>query len=172
MPPPIVKTIEDLIYWEYAKLVAGSAVHDRQNRAFEMHIFLQLRKGEKHMSDVVREDKLLVESYANQCAYCGKKNNLEWEHIIPRARAVDDAMVTIIDSGDNLVRACKHCNASKGDRDPYEWYISLYGEKEGKYKIPRIVWGKYLKLMHGLHEKAGTLHRPCATTIEINCILR
>jgi len=27
MPPPAVKTICDLIYWEYAKLVAGSAVN-------------------------------------------------------------------------------------------------------------------------------------------------
>ena len=30
MPPPVVKTIRDLIYWEYAKLIAGSAVGSRK----------------------------------------------------------------------------------------------------------------------------------------------
>lgn len=50
-----------------------------------------------------------------------------------------------------MVLSCKKCNISKGDKDPYEWY----GER--KYDIPRIVLGKYLKLVYDAHEKAGTL---------------
>lgn len=37
MPPTAVKTIKDLIYWEYAKLISESALHDRKNYGFIMH---------------------------------------------------------------------------------------------------------------------------------------
>jgi hypothetical protein len=32
MPPPNVRTIRQLLYWEYAKLVAERAVGDREKR--------------------------------------------------------------------------------------------------------------------------------------------
>jgi hypothetical protein len=52
----------------------------------------------------------------------------------------------------NIVKACKHCNSSKGDKDLFAWY----GE-ENKDKIPRLVLGKYLKLVYRCHECRGTL---------------
>lgn len=51
-----------------------------------------------------------------------------------------------------MVLCCKKCNLSKSDRDPFEWY-----GKEKRYEIPRIVLGKYLKLVYEAHEKAGSL---------------
>lgn len=53
---------------------------------------------------------------------------------------------------DNMVLCCKKCNLSKSDRDPFEWF-----GKERKYEIPRLVLGKYLKLVFEAHEKAGSL---------------
>jgi CRISPR/Cas system Type II protein with McrA/HNH and RuvC-like nuclease domain len=84
----------------------------------------------------------------HECAYCGsKESTLEYDHIIPRHKIV-------IDTIDNMVLACRHCNATKGDRDPFEWY-----GLEKRYEIPRIVLGKYLKLIYEIHERQGTLER-------------
>ncbi len=144
MPPPVVKTVRDLIYWEYSKLIAGSAVGSRKNYGFVMYTFNNLRNGDLKPSTILRENKILVEE-ENACAYCGSKTPLHWEHIIPKSRGGPDTI-------DNQVLACQHCNLSKGDRDPFEWY-----GLERRYEIPRLVLGKYLKIVFDAHEKSGTL---------------
>ena len=53
---------------------------------------------------------------------------------------------------DNMIQACPKCNQAKSDKDTFEWY----GEAR-KYEIPRIVLGKYLKLVFDFHEKKETL---------------
>ena len=145
MPHASVKTIRDLIYWEYAKLISGSTTGDRKNYAFVMHAYQGLRDGAIHPSAIIRENKMLVEN-AKACAYCGTTDGLlEWEHIIPKAKI-------IIDTLDNQVLSCRSCNAKKGARDPFEWY-----GLGRRYEVPRLVLGKYLKLIYEIHEKQGTL---------------
>jgi len=144
MPPKNVQTIRDLIYWEYAKLIAGSAVGDRKNYRFVMYTYKRLQTKQLIPSAILRENKLLVEGECC-CAYCGARENLQWEHIIPKSRGG-------VDSIDNMVQACQQCNIQKGARDPFEWY-----GLERRYEIPRIVLGKYLKLVFDCHEAAGTL---------------
>jgi len=160
MPPPAVKTIRDLIYWEYAKLISGSAVGNRKNRAFCMHTFVKLRDGQIHPSTILRENRLLVEEGVNKCVYCGCREGSEWEHIIPTSRGGPDTI-------DNQVLACRRCNAEKGDKCLYEWY----GE-ERKYEIPRLAWGKYLKVAYDIHEQKGTLNRTCSKTGDLDCIFK
>lgn len=48
------------------------------------------------------------------CAYCGKRKNLERDHIIPLSAGGDDSMV-------NIVPACETCNRSKNKRDLLDW---------------------------------------------------
>lgn len=144
MPPKNVKTIRDLIYWEYAKLISGSAVGDRTNYRFIMHTFKKLKEDKLHPSAMLRENKKLVEE-ANKCAYCGSTEALHWEHIIPRSRGGPDII-------DNQVQACQKCNLSKSDKDLFEWV-----GKEKRYDVPRLVLGKYLKIAYEMHEKNGTL---------------
>ena len=145
MPHASVKTIRDLIYWEYAKLMAGSTVGDRKNYGFIMYSYKKLKDGSLNPSNILNENKKLFED-EKRCAYCNTMDsNLEWEHIIPRAKMVIDTM-------DNMVLACKTCNCSKGGRDPFEWY-----GLDKSYEVPRIVLGKYLKLVFDIHEKNGTL---------------
>jgi hypothetical protein len=48
--------------------------------------------------------------------------------------------------------ACKSCNSSKGDKGVYEWF-----KLDRRYEIPRVVEGKYLKLLYKLHFEKGTL---------------
>lgn len=144
MPPKNVRTIRELIYWEYAKLIAGSVVGDRKNYGFVMHCYKKLKDGKIVPSQILRENKMLVKC-ENCCAYCKSKENLHWEHIIPKSRGGPDNV-------DNMVLACRDCNLKKSDKDLFEWY-----GLELKYEIPRIVLGKYLKLIFDFHEKAGTL---------------
>ena len=82
MPPRAVKTVRDLIYWEYAKLIAERAVGSRRQWGFVMDRFRKLVEGRIKPSDIIRENKLLVES-GKRCAYCGSERGLSWEHIIP-----------------------------------------------------------------------------------------
>lgn len=145
MPPKNIRTVRDLIYWEYAKLIAGSAVGNRRNYGFVMHTFKKLAEGKMHPSAILRENRMLVEEQANRCAYCGSTENLHWEHIIPKSRGGPDTI-------DNQVQACQTCNISKGSKDPFEWYGI-----ERRYEIPRLVLGKYLKIVFEAHEKAGSL---------------
>jgi hypothetical protein len=144
MPPKGVRTVRQLIYWEYAKLMAGSAVGDRKNYAYVMYCYKRLDGGKLNPSTILRENKLLVLG-ERICAYCEKEcDALQWEHIIPRSRGGADTI-------DNMVLACKGCNLEKGTRDLFEWY----GER--RYEIPRLPLGKYLKIIFDLHERAGTL---------------
>lgn len=47
------------------------------------------------------------------CQYCGAKNGLTLDHVLPRSRGGGD-------SWENLVTACNHCNVKKGNRTPEE----------------------------------------------------
>lgn len=144
MPPKNVRTVRELIYWEYAKLISGAAIGDRKNYGFVMHTYKRLLAGKMEPSAILRENQMLVEGECC-CAYCGSAENLQWEHIIPSSRGGPNTI-------DNMVQACSKCNASKADRDPFEWY-----GYERRYELPRLVLGKYLKLVFDHHREAGTL---------------
>jgi 5-methylcytosine-specific restriction endonuclease McrA len=47
----------------------------------------------------------------NQCVYCGNRERLTLDHVVPRSLGGRD-------SWDNLVTACQACNAEKGNRTP------------------------------------------------------
>lgn len=77
MPHASIKTIRDLIYWEYTKLIAGSTVGNRKNYGFVMHAYKKLKNNHIKSSQILRENKILIE--LNEiCAYCKSNENLEW----------------------------------------------------------------------------------------------
>jgi hypothetical protein len=104
--------------------------------------FKALRDEEQYWSKILRED---LKMDMNQCVYCGSKGNLSADHIVPKRECHFEEI-------HNIVCACKKCNSSKNDRDLFEWY-----GRENKNKIPRLVLGKYLKLVYLCHECRGTL---------------
>lgn len=113
-----------------------------------MYTYNQLRNRRLNPSTILKENQKLVKEASNTCAYCGcdgDEEGLQWEHIIPKSRGGAETI-------DNMVLCCKRCNLAKSDRDPFEWY----GE-EKRYEVPRLVLGKYLKLVFDAHEKNGTL---------------
>lgn len=144
MPPTVVKTIRDLIFWEYAKLISGSAGYGRKQYPFVMSKFTELKNGIIKWSDILRED---LKTDKSECIYCGNKQNLSVDHIVPKRECHFGEI-------HNIVISCKRCNSSKGDKDLIEWY----GIKR-KYEIPRIAMGKYLKMIYICHECRGTLDK-------------
>ncbi|WBY02787.1 HNH endonuclease [Ramlibacter tataouinensis] len=137
-------TVRDLLYWEYAKLIAGSATGSRAEYRFVSYTYGRLRAATANPSGIVLENKLLFKE-GQVCAYCGARHSLEWDHVIPLAIGGPDTI-------DNLVRACRRCNASKGARDPYQWLLERPGSE-----VPRIVLGKLLKLLFEAYDRRGLL---------------
>ncbi len=145
MPPKAVRTVRDLIYWQYAKLIAESAGYGKtKNYGFIMDRFKLLKSGDIQWSGSIRE-YVKEREKPNECIYCGGKEALSTDHLVPKSRGGPD-------TGDNAITACRSCNSSKGDKGVYEWY-----GLERRNELPRIVEGKYLKLLYTLHEKEGTL---------------
>ena len=145
LPPSAVRTIRDLIFWQYSKIISESAGFGKRQFGFVMDRFKKLTSGEINWSTSIRE-YVKEREKADVCIYCGKHGDLTVEHILPRARSGPDIT-------DNAVFICQSCNSSKGDRRLYEWF-----GLENRYKIPRIAEGKYLKLLYSLHERNGTLN--------------
>ena len=61
--------------------------------------------------NVMRRDR-------NRCQYCGSKDKLTIDHVMPRSRGGRDTW-------DNLVAACVPCNNRKGNRTPDEARMQL-----------------------------------------------
>ena len=81
VPPSAVKTIRDLIYWQYAKLIAKSAGQDKKY-GFIMDRFKKLQSGEISWSGSIRE-YIKEQDVTGQCIYCGDKKDLSVDHLIP-----------------------------------------------------------------------------------------
>jgi hypothetical protein len=143
MPPSYMKTIRQLIYWEYAKLMADAAGLPK-NFGFIVNRYKALDSGKIKMSSILREDQQQLKN-KKICIYCGSKTHLSYDHIIPKSKGGPDNI-------HNQVLSCKKCNSSKGNKDIFEWF-------QESEKIPRLVKGKYLKLVYEFHNNLGTLDR-------------
>ncbi len=150
MPDKEVKTIRDLIYFQYAKIVAKSAFGEdakKTSYGFIKKTFRDFVNDEKKWSDILREDKQLVEG-DKVCAYCGSSENLQWEHIVPKSLMINDRCPGCerLQGIHNQVWACKKCNTSKSNRGLYHFIYSLHpAEKRISDKVPPLVEKNTLK---------------------------
>ncbi|MFA6049184.1 MAG: HNH endonuclease [Candidatus Micrarchaeia archaeon] len=158
MPPSAVKSLRDVIFWQYAKLISKSAGFGINSRAFQMERFKKLQSGEIAWSSAIRE---YVKERENpgECVYCGSKTELSLEHIMPSCRGGPDC-------ADNAVMVCKKCNSLKGGKRLYEWF-----GLENKDKLPRIAEGKYLKLIYQRLDDEGLLDTNDVSALCPNCDL-
>jgi len=65
----------------------------------------------------LKEWKAVLKEFNFQCAYCGSTEGLQQEHIIPVVRGGKYEI-------GNIIPACKHCNASKKDKEFEKWYMN------------------------------------------------
>ena len=151
MPPKYVTTVRQLIYWEYAKLIARAAGFE-ENYGFIVSRYKKLVSGEMNWSSSIRDYERELDK-GRICTYCGDSGDICTDHIIPKSRAgVDPRIIQLLDSSDNCVCACKKCNSYKGSKDVFEWY-----GPELVDNIPKLVLSKFLKIVYSLHETQGTL---------------
>jgi len=144
MPPTAVRTIRDLIFWQYGKIISESAGVGKKQYRFVMDRFKMLQSRQIEWSGAIRE-YIKERELPNQCLYCGSTQSLSYDHLIPRNRGGPDIP-------ENVVPACRSCNSSKGDKGVYEWF-----GLDRRYELPRVAEGKYLKLLYDLHTQQGTL---------------
>ena len=166
MPDRDVQSIRDLIYYQYAKIVARSAFSEADGKSakakhygFIKNTFRNLKTGKKLWSDITREDWQLVEA-PEECSYCALAGDLHREHVIPRSLSIktDCRACHRIQDIHNQVWACPQCNSRKGTRGLYEFFRVLHPTENKFFDfIPPLVEKKYLKTIFFCHECAGTL---------------
>ncbi len=166
MPDRSVQTIQDLIYYQYAKIIARRAFAaadgkdaKRQHYGFIKNTLRDLQSGTKSWSEITREDWQLVES-EKKCIYCGAEFDLHREHIVPKSLLIKPECATCdtIQGIHNQVWACKRCNSVKGTMGLYQFFRAMHpGEKKFYDLIPPLVEKKYLKTMFQCHGCAETL---------------
>ncbi|MCM0594577.1 MAG: HNH endonuclease [Gloeotrichia echinulata DEX184] len=92
------------------------------------------RKLQNHFTHYSEQDLLKrFEDFKFSCAYCGSKEFLTVDHLIPVSKGGPDCI-------SNLVPACSFCNGSKGNRDVVNWY-----PKQDFYSNQR--WSRLLSLV-------------------------
>lgn len=153
MPPAAVKTIKDLIFWQYAKIIAQSSGIGNRDYGFVMNKFKQLKHGEIFWNEI--REYVKEKEYASECIFCGATANLTLEHLLPQKFNGPNVEK-------NLVWICRRCNSRKGARRLYEHFAIEAGVEAAKYDVPSIAEGKYLKLAfetlneHDLLETSGS----------------
>ena len=145
MPPEFVKTIRDLIFWEYARLLSDPALSNSKQFPLITNEFKELQTGLK-WSEILLED---INTDTTKCSYCNSSDELTYDNIVPERTCHHSEI-------HNLVKACKTCSTSKGNRDLIAWW-----GWERRNELSRIVYGKYLKMLYICHECKGTLEQEC-----------
>lgn len=100
--------------------VRAKKINNRTKRRIDRNLYTPV-KG--------KEYKILWEDYNGCCAFCsaplclspGRFNSVQWEHTTPISRGGAH-------SKDNLVPACRDCNAMKGSLTKEEFFLALDGK--------------------------------------------
>ncbi|MBW2065742.1 MAG: hypothetical protein JRJ03_12550 [Deltaproteobacteria bacterium] len=153
MPPPFVpKTVEDIIYYYYAKLVIAPSAGFEKNYGFIIDTYKRLKSGEIEMSHYDREIERVAKT-ANECAFCGRRSKkCQPVHVVPRSFGIPPGM-------HNLVIACEDCAQSKQDKDLMYWWCRELGKPRDD--VPRIPLGLYLKIAYEMNKINFSLRKKC-----------
>ena len=183
-----IKTIKDLFYYQYSKVIA-KIVYKLDDGKEVMHRHYGLIKStyraykhsDKSWEDIIREHIPLQET-ENNCAYCGKNGHQQkLEHLIPESFNLKPECSTCgkIHSGLNQVFMCTDCSTAKGSLGLYEYYRKLIPDILWFYDyIPKLIEKKYLENIYYCHECVGTLDKEDLdgdgklTVMDIDYILR
>jgi 5-methylcytosine-specific restriction endonuclease McrA len=101
-------------------------------------IVKRLKKRELPATLTEKQWQIIKERFSNKCAYCGKEKPLEQEHFIALSK---DGEYTI----NNIIPACRNCNASKHKNDFFQWYSKqpYYSKLREKAILKFLGYDKY-----------------------------
>jgi hypothetical protein len=135
----LIATVGELLHWSYANLAmahmaleAGAAGYGPVQYMVRSRLYKGLNKGTMNIGPLAQDERLKM-ILPQACAYCGSREMLTADHLIPTKRGGANC-------GDNLVWACRACNCSKSAKDVLEWLAS-----RGQFP-PILLLRRYLKL--------------------------
>ena len=76
MPPAAIRDLRDLMYWQYAKIIADSAGVGKKQWAFVMERFRKLQSGEIAWNSIREYAK--ERNVFHRCLYCGRGGPLRF----------------------------------------------------------------------------------------------
>jgi len=160
MPAPEIRTVREQIAWSYANLArADAAIEDgvykygRVHHIIRTKLYKGLISGEMSMRSLYYDERLKM-TVPQACYYCGDKDNLTVDHLIPRIRGGPD-------EADNLIWACHSCNSSKQGRDMLQWM-------NAKGDFPSILLlRRYLKVVARFCERRNCMDMDLSEAREI-----
>jgi hypothetical protein len=149
------ETTGEVLHWSYANLAMahaavtqGVAAYGRGHYAIRAKLYKGLRSGTMVMGPLADDERLKL-VLPQACAYCGSRERLAADHVVPRHLGGPDI-------GDNLIWACRACNSSKGSKDLLAWY-----ETRAEFP-PLLLLRRYLKLAVELCVESEMMNRPLA----------
>lgn len=155
-----IKTIGELLLWSYANLaMAHSAIttkaekYGRTQFMIRSRLYAGLNKQTMSIGPLADDERLKM-VLPQACCYCGSRNHLSVDHLIPTKRGGANA-------GDNLVWACRSCNSSKCARDALEWLM------EKDQFPPVLLLRRYLKLAIEMSRDRSLMDVPLAAAPEL-----
>lgn len=157
-------TVEDHILWTYAMLsvtrrfmnerARGKSKEATQGRTKWANIEMsKYQRGQLNITTLDRDDRLAQEG-ERVCAHCGDINSeFQWDHLIPRSKLNGEYVAL------NQVRSCRHCNASRGNKELTLWHRQ-------KQTFPALgVLRRYLKLCYFFALQRGCLKHPAGEAV-------
>ncbi|MCF2712015.1 HNH endonuclease signature motif containing protein [Schaalia hyovaginalis] len=143
-------TLRELVAVAYGNLAMAHYAVERGAQSYSRTAYMiraRLTKGLKSGAMSVGsmfDDETWKLTSGGRCSYCGAEEALVLDHLIPKHLGG-------LDTGDNLVPACRTCNGSKGAKDVLVWC-----RDRGVFP-PLMILRRYLKIMVKEVEAAGAM---------------
>ena len=155
-----ITTVGELLHWSYANLaMAHSAItvkaekYGRTQFMIRSRLYKGLNKQTMSIGPLADDERLKM-VLPQACCYCGSRDYLSVDHLIPTKRGGAN-------TGDNLVWACRSCNSSKCARDALEWLV------EKNQFPPILLLRRYLKLAIEMSRERNLMDAPLAEAPEL-----
>lgn len=155
-----IRTIGERLYWAYANLgmahsavTKGASTYGAINYIIRNKLYTGLTNGTMNLGSL-RDDERLKLVLERACCYCGMRDQLTLDHVIPLSLGGPDC-------ADNLVWACRRCNSAKGATDLMDWYC-----RKAVFP-PLLMIRRYLKLAIGFCKDSGLMDVPVDAQLEL-----
>ena len=155
-----ITTVGELLHWSYANLaMAHSAVtaqvseYGRKQYMIRARLYSGLNQQTMSIG-LLADDERLKMVLPQACGYCGSRERLSVDHLIPTKRGGANV-------GDNLVWACRSCNSSKCARDLLEWLAE-------RNEFPSLLLlRRYLKLAIEMARERNVMNLPLTEVLDL-----